>query len=95
MFILTLFQSFSKIWTFQHFYKSALSKRWEQNVEIGMVEKKRYEIQVYSIIYSEYFVLYDVLYVIYIVLYNIYYVLYTIYCLIYSVYNIIVVYYIV
>ena len=82
---------FSKIWTFQHFYKSTFSVRWEQNVEIGMVGKKRCEVYIYNTIYNEYILLY--------IIYNIQYKLYNVWCIIYCIHciqrNSYIIYYIV
>ena len=66
MSILILFQSFGIIWAFRHFYKSASSVIWEQNVEIGMIGEKRCEVQMYYTIYSEYTIQYIIYYIQYI-----------------------------
>ena len=60
MSILTLFQPFSKISTFQHFYKSAFSVRWKEHIKIGMVGKKKYEVQVYNLVYNTIYTIYSI-----------------------------------
>ena len=48
---------------FNIYYKNVFSVRWKLNIEIGMVGKKRCDVQMYYIVYNKYNIQYILYYI--------------------------------